>query len=370
MRQTTWFRSHEKVLTSVLYLTVGSLLVELTTLIDERVCGCESTYVLGTHGTSRAWQTTTTAAPLSSIRGRRGVDTTVVGRAVHSRQCRKLADSQEMLMSTFWFLSSFFTSHRRFGLILVSRGRVYPSAAVARAVLQIHKACDKCMRGPCPLTSFQDAWKGRGNAEGVGGGGAAYQERHTAGRLRARASRSNGPIAQLQAAISSRATSLHDVSDHHLFRLAQRCSVSFLGYHRIQNTLKMTALTSIRTTGAKIEIVNQLLLPHTVEFIEIDTIEKAYDAIKSMKVLNWLTRCEVPLSMSIDSRCACNRVSRRAHLRVSSHSRTRDRARARLPGLPGGVKSTRRAGSLLPVQIASHRCEPRRRYAQADQGTQ
>lgn len=43
-------------------------------------------------------------------------------------------------------------------------------------------------------------------------------------------------------------------------------------------------LTSIRTTGDKIEIVNQLLLPHTVEFIEIDSIEKAHEAIKSMKV--------------------------------------------------------------------------------------
>lgn len=44
-----------------------------------------------------------------------------------------------------------------------------------------------------------------------------------------------------------------------------------------------TGLTSIRTTGKKIEIVDQLLLPHTVAFIEIDTIEKAHEAIKSMK---------------------------------------------------------------------------------------
>ncbi|PSR98914.1 hypothetical protein PHLCEN_2v4234 [Hermanssonia centrifuga] len=46
----------------------------------------------------------------------------------------------------------------------------------------------------------------------------------------------------------------------------------------------MVGLTSIRTTGNKIEIVNQLLLPHTVEFIEIDTVEQAHDAIKSMKI--------------------------------------------------------------------------------------
>ncbi|KAI6098972.1 hypothetical protein EDD16DRAFT_535526 [Pisolithus croceorrhizus] len=43
-------------------------------------------------------------------------------------------------------------------------------------------------------------------------------------------------------------------------------------------------LTSIRTEGDKIEIVNQLLLPHTTEYLEISTIEEAHEAIKSMKI--------------------------------------------------------------------------------------
>ena len=46
----------------------------------------------------------------------------------------------------------------------------------------------------------------------------------------------------------------------------------------------MAAISSIRTSGDRIEIIDQLLLPHTQEWIEIDTIEKAYEAIKSMKV--------------------------------------------------------------------------------------
>ena len=46
----------------------------------------------------------------------------------------------------------------------------------------------------------------------------------------------------------------------------------------------MPALTSIRTSDGKLEIVNQLLLPHTTEFLEIKSIDDAYDAIKSMKV--------------------------------------------------------------------------------------
>jgi len=46
----------------------------------------------------------------------------------------------------------------------------------------------------------------------------------------------------------------------------------------------MPGLTSIKTSGDKIEIVNQLLLPHTTEFIEISSVEEAHDAIKSMKI--------------------------------------------------------------------------------------
>jgi hypothetical protein len=43
-------------------------------------------------------------------------------------------------------------------------------------------------------------------------------------------------------------------------------------------------LTSIRLSDDKIQIVNQLLLPHTTEWLAIDTIEQAHDAIRSMKV--------------------------------------------------------------------------------------
>ncbi|EIW63326.1 eukaryotic translation initiation factor 2B [Trametes versicolor FP-101664 SS1] len=46
----------------------------------------------------------------------------------------------------------------------------------------------------------------------------------------------------------------------------------------------MPALTSIRTSAGKLEIVDQLLLPHSTEFIEIRNIDDAFDAIKSMKI--------------------------------------------------------------------------------------
>lgn len=45
----------------------------------------------------------------------------------------------------------------------------------------------------------------------------------------------------------------------------------------------MPFLTSIRTSGEEIEIINQLLLPHTTEWLKINSIEDAHGAIKTMK---------------------------------------------------------------------------------------
>ena len=45
----------------------------------------------------------------------------------------------------------------------------------------------------------------------------------------------------------------------------------------------MPFLSSIRTFGDEIDIVNQLLLPHTTEWLKVNSIEDAHDAIRSMK---------------------------------------------------------------------------------------
>lgn len=42
-------------------------------------------------------------------------------------------------------------------------------------------------------------------------------------------------------------------------------------------------LRSIKVDDDRLEIVNQLLLPHATEYVEINSVEDAYDAIKSMK---------------------------------------------------------------------------------------
>lgn len=45
------------------------------------------------------------------------------------------------------------------------------------------------------------------------------------------------------------------------------------------------ALVGLKTDGDNIEIINQLLLPHVKEYIQINSTDDAYEAIKSMKVL-------------------------------------------------------------------------------------
>ncbi|KZP04077.1 hypothetical protein FIBSPDRAFT_968436 [Athelia psychrophila] len=72
------------------------------------------------------------------------------------------------------------------------------------------------------------------------------------------------------------------------------------------------ALTSIRTSDGKIEIIDQLLLPHTIEWIQISTVEQAHDAIKTMRIrgapaiaslaaLSFAANLEAELNKSSDS---------------------------------------------------------------------
>ncbi|KZV86227.1 Methylthioribose-1-phosphate isomerase [Exidia glandulosa HHB12029] len=46
----------------------------------------------------------------------------------------------------------------------------------------------------------------------------------------------------------------------------------------------MAPLVSIRTTDSKIEIVDQLLLPHVVQYVEIASVHDAHSAIKTMRI--------------------------------------------------------------------------------------
>ncbi|KAF9501870.1 putative translation initiation factor [Pleurotus eryngii] len=43
-------------------------------------------------------------------------------------------------------------------------------------------------------------------------------------------------------------------------------------------------LQSFKYSDDRLEILNQLLLPHTIEYVEINSVEEAHDAIKSMKI--------------------------------------------------------------------------------------
>lgn len=72
----------------------------------------------------------------------------------------------------------------------------------------------------------------------------------------------------------------------------------------------MDTLKSIRTLDEdKIDIINQLLLPHTIEYVQIQTIEHAHDAIKSMKVCLFIFR-RLLTHERIDSWCTRHRIPR------------------------------------------------------------
>lgn len=71
---------------------------------------------------------------------------------------------------------------------------------------------------------------------------------------------------------------------------------------------------SIRTEGNDIEIVNQLLLPHVVEYIPINSIGDAHDAIKTMKVslkysIDTMESLTKSFILLLDSRRTCHRIS-------------------------------------------------------------
>lgn len=64
----------------------------------------------------------------------------------------------------------------------------------------------------------------------------------------------------------------------------ESCHVKFLDISKITLFLTLMALTSIKTDNEKLEIINQLLLPHSIQYETIETIQQAHEAIKTMKV--------------------------------------------------------------------------------------
>ncbi|KAK7687175.1 S-methyl-5-thioribose-1-phosphate isomerase [Cerrena zonata] len=67
--------------------------------------------------------------------------------------------------------------------------------------------------------------------------------------------------------------------DHSFTALALRSSTQ-----RLSKSKDMAPLTSIRISEGRLEIVDQLLLPHTTTFLPVETIENAHGAIKTMRI--------------------------------------------------------------------------------------
>ena len=131
----------------------------------------------------------------------------------------------------------------------------------------------------------------------------------------------------------------------------------------------MEALTSIKSSDDKIQIVNQLLLPHTTEWIEIDTVEQAHDAIKTMKVRHHFPpsgraqqyqSARTLLDPGRASDCVPRGPQRLAASRSGIASR---RPAARIPLLARIARGARLPDPRLSGHRPSNGGQPRRSYA-------
>ena len=151
----------------------------------------------------------------------------------------------------------------------------------------------------------------------------------------------------------------------------------------------MDTLKSIRTLDQdKIDIVNQLLLPHTIEYVQILTIEHAHDAIKSMKVLLFSLLSPVPLT-SVQIRGA-PAIGALASLSIATtlSSAVKATPRPEFLATPSALEAyiapqldylftarptavnlgaaTRRLAKLLSQAVTAHQQQPEPRTADAD----
>ena len=130
-------------------------------------------------------------------------------------------------------------------------------------------------------------------------------------------------------------------------------------------TMAAQSLTSIKSSDDKIQIVNQLLLPHTTEWLEIDTIEQAHDAIKTMKVSHPVPRSSHStsadrLARATDPGRASYRVPRSPQRVTAPRSGSASRRPpARIPLLARISRGARLHDSRLFVHRTSDGRQPR-----------
>ena len=120
-------------------------------------------------------------------------------------------------------------------------------------------------------------------------------------------------------------------------------------------------LTSIRTVDGKIEIVDQLLLPHSTEYIQISTIEEAHDAIKSMKASFAFFKATQKIDIFLaDQRCTRYCIARCACLCSQFIESARSITYSTLPFISRRSAGTRHGYLRLSVHRPADGRQPRR----------
>ena len=156
----------------------------------------------------------------------------------------------------------------------------------------------------------------------------------------------------------------HGVTWHSQARHVGQTGFGRRCHHRSHKMAAPEALTSIKSSDDKIQIVNQLLLPHTTEWVEIDTVEQAHDAIKTMKVCyHPFAPATVPkCRTSVDPGRAGDCVSRGPQRLAAPHPGTASRRpAARIPLIARIARRARLPDPRLPGHRPSNGRQPRRR---------
>ena len=85
---------------------------------------------------------------------------------------------------------------------------------------------------------------------------------------------------------------------------------NFLVFHKAE----MSALQAIKYTRGKLEVLDQLRLPHESVYDDVSTCEQAFDCIKSMRVRGIFEEPRFGLVHTDCTRCAGNRNCSRPRL--------------------------------------------------------
>jgi hypothetical protein len=118
-------------------------------------------------------------------------------------------------------------------------------------------------------------------------------------------------------------------------------------------------LSSITTQHSSLLIIDQLVLPHSTNFIPINNPQQAHNAIKSMQVPSSPSKSPSHPQSQTDTRCTRHRVPRCTLSRTPPHRRTRPVAPAPLSRIHTCTQGSHHPNPRFALLCPPNRSQPR-----------